>query len=309
MKSNESAFHWLTPESGNAERRDYPMRGESIILSMTDLILYPPYASDHSHIHNCMEIGVCMEGGGVITMEGQHPHTFEEGTVIIVPEGAYHSQQNKNAPMVRWRYIAVDQKRLLEEAMPSCRSLLEKLLKRNEKGIYLVDEGMRSDVEWLIGRMFDIKCKAAEEATAELEAILQVILIRVSRDDGGEKEQHETVHPAKNPVEPALLYIAEQYHNEIKVAQLARSCAMSESHFRKVFAMYMGIAPTDYLNQYRIERAVHMIRTRQDMPVSRIAEACGYSSIATFNRNFIRYTGHKPTEIKNKKTKIHVNDE
>ena len=84
MKSNESAFHWLTPVQGNSEQRDYPMRDSTIILAMTDLILYPPYAADQSHVHNCMEIGVCLEGRGTISMEGQPKRMFEAGTVIVV---------------------------------------------------------------------------------------------------------------------------------------------------------------------------------------------------------------------------------
>ena len=107
------------------------------------------------------------------------------------------------------------------------------------------------------------------------------------------------------PVEPALLYIAEQYHTEIKVAQLARSCAMSESHFRKVFGQILGVSPVEYLNRYRIERAVHMLRMQEDMSVSRVAEACGFTSIATFNRNFLRYAGKKPTDMKKQNTNFH----
>ncbi len=305
MKSNESAFHWLTPVQGNSEQRNYPMRDGSIILAMSDLILYPPYPADQSHVHNCMEIGVCLEGRGTISMEGQPKRMFEAGTVIVVPEGAYHSQQNEHSPMVRWRYVAVDQQRMMNEAMSSCRAELKRLLEMNRSGIYLSSEGMRSDIAWLIGRMFDIKCRTAEEATAELEAILMVIFMRICRNVETEDElpQPQQEH---NPVEPALLYIAEQYHNEIKIGQLARSCAMSESYFRKMFVQHMGVSPVEYLNRYRIERAVHMIKTQRERNVSHIAEACGFASIATFNRNFIRYTGHKPTDFKRLNTESHV---
>ena len=308
MRSNESAFHWLTPVQGNAQQRDYPMRDGSIILAMTDLILYPPYMTDQSHIHNCMEIGVCLEGTGTIAMDGQPVRAFEAGTVIVVPKGAFHSQQNEHSQMVRWRYIAVDQSRLMEEAMPSCRQELKRLLENNRCGIFLSSEAMRSDIEWLIGRMFDIKCKTAEEATAELEAILLLIFMRICRNADTEDQLPEPEYQ-KNPVEPALLYISEQYHNEIKIAQLARSCAMSESYFRKVFQQNMGVSPVEYLNRYRVERAIHMIKAKKEMNVSQVAEACGFASIATFNRNFVRYSGQKPTDFKRQNTEIHASDE
>lgn len=303
MRSNETAFEWLIPAQSNSERRDYTVRRESFILAMTDLIYYPPYGRDEMHNHNCMEIGLCVAGSGTVQIEGQAVHPFKAGAVLIVPEGIRHCQQEEGIPLTRWRYIAVDQHRLLEEAMPSCRTVLAELLEDSCRGIFLTDENMRSDVAWLIERMFDIKCRTAEETTAELEAILLVMLMRVSRFVSTDGVQSEAQRQIKNPVEPALLYIAEQYHGEVKVAQMAKSCAMSESYFRKVFQDNMGVPPIEYLNKYRIERAVHLLRTREEMPVSHIAEVCGFSSIATFNRNFIRYVGQNPTDFRRKKIK------
>ncbi|MBR5224986.1 MAG: helix-turn-helix domain-containing protein [Clostridia bacterium] len=303
MRSNETAFEWLIPTQSNSERRDYAVRRESFIHAMTDLMYYPPYSRDKMHNHNCMEIGLCVAGSGTVQIEGQPVRPFRAGTVIIIPEGGFHSQQEEGIPLTRWRYIAVDQRRLLNEAMPSCRAVLEELLENGCRGIFLSDENMRSDVAWLIERMFDIKCRTAEETTAELEAILLVILMRISRIISTDDVQGESQRQITNPVEPALLYIAEQYHGEVKVAQMAKSCAMSESYFRKVFQENMGVPPIEYLNKYRIERAVHLLRTREEMPVSRIAEVCGFSSIATFNRNFARYIGQNPTEFKREKLK------
>lgn len=308
MRSNVNAFDWLIPTQSNSERRDYAVRQESFILAMTDLIFYPPYGKDEIHSHNCMEIGLCMAGSGVIQMEGQAARPFKPGTVIVIPEGARHSQQEEGIPLTRWRYIAVDQQRLLGEAMPSCRAVLEEVLESGKQGLYLGDESMRSDVSWLIERMFDIKCISAQESAAELEAILLVILMRISRKIGTDNVLAETPRQVRNPVEPALLYIAEQYHSEIKVAQLARSCAMSESYFRKIFLEHMGVTPVEYLNKYRIERAVHLLRAREEMSVSHVAERCGFPSIATFNRNFIRYVGQSPTEMRRKSLKLRASE-
>ncbi|MBR5287433.1 MAG: helix-turn-helix domain-containing protein [Clostridia bacterium] len=298
MRSNQEAFEWLLPVTDNAERRDYPMRGDSMILAMTDMISYPPYAHDESHSHNCMEIGLCVAGNGMILREGLESQPFQAGTVIIIPEGALHSQKSEGLPMTRWRYIAVDQERLIRDAMPNCRDSLMQLLRGNRQGVCLDNESARSDIAWLIERMFDIKCRTAEEYTAELEAILLLILMRVLRRIETDGLSSERENAPYNPVQPALLYISEQYHTEIKIAQLARSCAMSESHFRKVFVAAMGETPVEYLNRYRIDRAVRMIRTNAGDSISRIAETCGFASIATFNRNFLKYTGKNPSEMK-----------
>ena len=300
MKSNESVFHWLTPTLGNAEERDYPMRGDSMILAMTDFLWAPPYTRDSDHAHNCMEIGLCLAGRGTIRIGGGQECVVEPGAVVLVPEGIRHSQQMMGVETARWRYIAVDEARLLRETTPRCREAVSRLIaSAGACGVILHgQEEMSKDIVWLIQKMFEIKCGYAHEATAQLEAMLLLILTRIEREPQGERAQFGGQPLETKPIEPALLYIAEQYQNEIKVAQLARSCAMSESYFRKVFVQLMGETPVEYLNRYRIYRAVHMLHVSPDASVSHIAEKCGFASIATFNRNFHRYTDHTPSEMR-----------
>ncbi len=299
MRSNESVFHWLTP-TGNAEERDYPMREDSLILAMTDFLWSPPYMQDRDHTHNCMEIGLCLSGEGTIRIGGQPEQPCTPGTVVLVPEGVRHCQQMMGEETTRWRYIAVDEARLLRETTPRCRDAVSRLIAlASARGVILrAQEKMAEDVVWLIQKMFEIKCGYAHEATAQLEAMLLLILTRIEREPQGERSQFGSQLLTTKPIEPALLYIAEQYHTEIKVAQLARSCAMSESHFRKMFVQLMGETPVEYLNRYRIYRAVHLLHVQADASISHIAEACGFASIATFNRNFHRYTGQNPSEMR-----------
>ncbi len=298
MKSNEAAFRFLLPVTGHAQRRDYPVGGDSPILSMTDVVWSQPFPRDSAHSHNCMEIGLCVQGRGTICI-GERTCEFSPETVVIVPEGVRHFQKIAAAEASRWRYIAVSEERLMMYATPSARETLSRLIGAGQAGGFVLQgDAMTQDVVWLMERMFDIKCRFSGEATAQLEAMCLLILTRVAREPMPDWQAGERRAQAAQPVEPALLYISEQYRSEIKIGQLARSCAMSESYFRKVFQEATGMTPVEYLNRYRIERAVHMIKTRRGESVSHVAEACGFSSIATFNRNFLRYTGQSPSDMK-----------
>lgn len=308
MKSNEAAFHWLASAHGNAEQRDYPIREESLILAMTDMVFHPPFGRDTMHSHNCMEIGLCLCGEGTIYIEGKAPLPYKTGAVLIIPEGVRHCQQFARQSENRWLYIAADQRRLAREAMPNCRVALARMLSLHGCGVLLGDEAMRSDIAWLIERMFDIKCMAPEEATAELEALVMLILMRISRESAAQELPPRQEPLSHSPIEPALLYIAERYRDEIKVGQLARSCAMSESYFRKIFLQEMGVSPMEYLNRYRIRRAENMLLRRGEMAISHVAEECGFTSMATFNRNFQRYVGQNPTEVKRENAHKREND-
>ena len=51
----------------------------------------------------------------------------------------------------------------------------------------------------------------------------------------------------------------------------------------------------EYLNRYRINRAVYMLTSEKHMQIQEIAEKCGYDS--SFNRNLRKFTGGTPSEV------------
>jgi len=63
----------------------------------------------------------------------------------------------------------------------------------------------------------------------------------------------------------------------------------------------MKITFTDFLNQYRIEKACHHIL--QGKSVSESCYSTGYNNISYFNRAFKKYVGETPTEFNNEMIK------
>ena len=105
----------------------------------------------------------------------------------------------------------------------------------------------------------------------------------------------ESAVNARGAIEPALAFISENYTQDLRIADMAASCAMSESYFRKTFDRIMGMPPLEYVNRYRIREAVSLLLLTDDTVLT-IAGMTGFSSIATFNRNFRRYVGMAPEE-------------
>lgn len=296
MSPIDLASIWGSAVSSHTSQRDYPVAGRSLILAMTDMVWAAPNRLDAMHAHNCMEIGVCMEGHGLLRLGGGEMRPFEPGTVIIVPQGMLHTQHNMGQPVTRWRYIAVSEQMLLQETPSRSRPEIERLLQTAARyGIQLLNESSARETAWLVQRMFDIRCASSWDATAELEIIIMLILMRIARDEDSPVTYATVSAPESRVIDPALLLIAETFQQEIRIADLAHACAMSESHFRKVFAECMNVPPLEYINRYRIRRAMHLLKSTRDS-VSRIAERCGFLSPATFNRNFMRYNGITPSQ-------------
>lgn len=279
-----------------SERRDYIVSDKATVLELNEMVWYPPYAVDTNHHHNCMEIGVCMAGSGTITLGADRkPYRFSQNTVVIVPSGLLHSQQNQGDPSTRWRYVVLDERRFMTELPARCRADIGRLLQNiRSGGLFLETGDAHDEILRMLYMMFDTYTRYAGEAQGEIEALLLLILTRAAREPV--QQQMNAAIDALNmkSIEPSLLYVNEHYRQEIRVQHMARACAMSESYFRKTFGQMMGLSPLEYVNRYRIHRAMHMLHVTNDS-VQHIAVECGFPSVATFTRNFVRHVGQNPS--------------
>jgi AraC family transcriptional regulator len=77
------------------------------------------------------------------------------------------------------------------------------------------------------------------------------------------------------------------------LAQLARECGVSCSHFARAFKESMGLPPHRWLTKMRIDRAKDMI-SHGDLDLAEIALICGFVDQSHMTRTFSRFGGHPP---------------
>lgn len=99
-----------------------------------------------------------------------------------------------------------------------------------------------------------------------------------------------------DPVLPALDHIRNHFDREIKVRELAEMCFMSQSKFYLAFKQIAGVSPIEYKNGLRIARASEMIR--HGLTLERICEQLNYASPAFLRRQFKKYYGITPQELR-----------
>ena len=175
-------------------------------------------------------------------------------------------------------------------------------------GVYLPpgdEDGARAAS--IIHTMFDLE-RSGGNVLPELEAYLLLLLTglanlrsRAAKTNVMAGLDTPLVPPA---LEPALLYVSQHYAEEILIEQMARSCMMSESHFRRMFTTLVGVAPLEYINRYRIHRSLNLLRSTSE-PIQNIAARTGFPSITTFNRNFQRCVGQSPSAWRKNAQKAH----
>ncbi|MBR3796310.1 MAG: helix-turn-helix domain-containing protein [Clostridia bacterium] len=295
--SSELELRRQLEEPLGGESRNYPLDDSRALITMIDTPYYPPYIPDALHIHNCMEIGVCLAGWGQVHLR-QTNYAFSAGSVIVAPRGVYHNQTCAGEPLTHWLYIVLNEDHLLRKTPERYRSTITALLESiRESGLFL-ENSVDNSINAMIKLMLDLRRRDDADAEIQLELCAYLLLMELSRYVAS-MPLPVTAAAAdprrRQPIEPALAYVYEHYKEAIQIADLARSCSMSESYFRKQFLKIMGLSPMEHVNRYRIHRAMNLLRTTSD-PIQNIAVRAGFSSIAAFNRNFKQFSGLSPSE-------------
>ena len=88
-------------------------------------------------------------------------------------------------------------------------------------------------------------------------------------------------------------YISKHYHEELSVETLAKAVYLTPSYLCTIFKKETGATLVGYLPQYRIERAMELLREGK-LKTAQIAKQVGYNNISYFNSVFKAKAGTTP---------------
>jgi len=91
-------------------------------------------------------------------------------------------------------------------------------------------------------------------------------------------------------------YIDKYFDQKPDVNQVASKVHLSTAAFCRYFKRQTNMTFTDFVNQYRIERAKNLLM--QDHNVTETGYAVGFESISYFNRLFNKIVGENPSVFK-----------
>ena len=101
-------------------------------------------------------------------------------------------------------------------------------------------------------------------------------------------------------IEKGITYLETDYKLDKSVADIAALCKISENYFRRLFKEYSGISPKEYILNAKIKKA-KMRLYDDNIPISEIAEICGFPDTAYFCRVFKKRMGLSPLAYRNSK--------
>lgn len=98
-------------------------------------------------------------------------------------------------------------------------------------------------------------------------------------------------------VKQMLDFIRTHYHEKLTLDSIAASGGVCRTRCCQIFRIYLGRTPNDYLNSFRLEKGMELLK-RTRLSVTEIAAACGYGSASYFTEMFTREKGCTPTQFR-----------
>ena len=96
-----------------------------------------------------------------------------------------------------------------------------------------------------------------------------------------------------------LSFLRENYDKPVTLEALALSVGKSPKYIGAFFKAMTDKTPIEYLNEYRIEKAVLKLRTT-DMSVTDVAFSSGFSDLSYFIKTFKKIKGSSPRKFRTK---------
>lgn len=127
---------------------------------------------------------------------------------------------------------------------------------------------------------------------------IREILVKLKRI--ADENRPEELSPNNSIVQSAVRYISDNFASELTLTQLARSFGLSESHFSRQFKMYTGFGVNEYISTVRVKNAEKMLVTT-NLPVTQVAQNCGFNSSSYFAAVFKKIRGLSPGEVRKKR--------
>ena len=109
-------------------------------------------------------------------------------------------------------------------------------------------------------------------------------------EDSYKKNHLETIERAKE-------FMLINFDNAITLLQLARHCYISPFYFSRIFKLFTGQTPFQYLQAIRLKHAESLLRTT-DLPVVDVCYQSGFSRIDYFSSAFTRRFATPPSRYK-----------
>ena len=261
--------------------KEYPFDLQNRVFKRNDGI----DANFNPHWHEAIEVRYTVSGEMEVILD-QQKYLLKQGDFCIANSNVLHAGNRIYSP--DWEEIVI----ILELSM-----LSNKLASRNIvfqpliSGDRVIDEIMMKIRQEYLENKLEYQL-AVKGLVLQLFAHLSRYYIQ---EELTEKESIRRLQKLER-FTPVIQYIGKHYSEPISNGELAEIVHLGEDRFNHLFKEVMGISPLQYINGFRMEKAMYLLKMGQYAPAE-VAELVGIMDYNHFGRLFKRAYGCTPTQI------------
>ena len=251
------------------------------------------------HWHEEMEI-VYVTQGPVIVSVGNAEYTLTAGDIVLIHPQTIHSIRQYSDDPARYYTILFRFSMLESGADDTCREkYLAPIYSRRLRMPEHLDQvhPLRAALEPLIQKLLvdPHHQRFHDELLIKARVFEMMYLIYPYCQPADKAAAYEDIYYEK--LKRSLIYLEENYTDNITVEKIASVSNYSKSYFSKLFRQLTGDSFTQYLKNYRLEKAADRIRSEKTK-ISEIAISCGFTNLSYFSRSFFEKYHTTPSDYR-----------
>ncbi|HLK30255.1 MAG TPA: AraC family transcriptional regulator [Puia sp.] len=251
------------------------------------------------HYHPEYEIACVLRGSGTRHI-GNHFSSYENGDLIFLGPNMPHAGFGLNSHGPHEEIVIQVREDVLDESITSKPEMvyIKKLLENSKHGIYFSGATKKEVTSKLI-RLLKLP---PFERFLQFMSILQTMAV---------SNEYELINPSNDlssiikkhnaRLQKIFTYMEKHFNEEIDIHAVASIANLSVPSFCNYFKKAMNTTFTDFVNQYRIQRACLLLQ--QEKTIAEVCFECGFNNVAYFNKVFKNLTKKTPSEFKKEAAK------
>lgn len=212
---------------------------------------------------------------------------FCPGQALLIHPYQFHHFSHLNSVELKWLFCTFELEK--NGFLDPLRNRLVDISNRTIQARNLLID------EWL-------RCKDPAQMNDLQDAQLEAALVRVLlclRQDLSASSSSALPDMGNSLFRKINRLLSEMKGRPVTVSDLAEGLHLSSSRLRTVFKEMAGVPLGSYIQNYRINQAMELLRTT-DLPIAEIAEESGFGSPQSFSRIFKNRTGESPRSYRKK---------
>ncbi len=285
----------------NEKMKEHKQHGEGMLpIALYCVTHNTPCAILPHHWHNELEFIYMQIGKAIFTIDDE-TIPVQAGECVFVNSGRIHAAYSMTGDSTY--YSVVFSTELLSNSFDACRRFFDGIISNQYRILSHFKpetpshEKIISSLKVVIDELTNKNFVYELVLKSMLFSIFSTILRNNLYTTMEELRKYSFKSKRYFMLKNVLGYIYQNFNKKIKLIDISMAFDLTPQYLSKFFKEMTGINIVDYINQYRVEKAITLIKA-SNLSITDIALECGFDNISYFNRVFKKQVGCTPTKLR-----------